>query len=172
MELIQAKEIDFERITAFYRYVIDNTENMDIYCRWIYGLHPDDEMIREYILAGKLYYCEEKGSICAALAVTAQEEDYRDVQWHQSLVDDEVAVVHILCVDPKLQRQGIARQVMEQIIGQAGRMEKKAVRLDTLSCNIPAQHLYESIGFERRGTKRWYACNVGWTDFFLYEFIL
>ena len=49
MELIQAKATDFERITGFYRNVIDNTENMDIYGRWIYGLHPTDEMKRAII---------------------------------------------------------------------------------------------------------------------------
>ena len=173
MELIQAKETDFERITGFYRNVIDNTENMDIYGRWIYGLHPTDEMIKEYILAGSMYYCEEVGSINAAVAVTPnQGEDYHDIEWSLPLKDNEVAVVHILCVDPRMQKQGVARKVMERIIELAGRIDKRAIRLDALSCNIPAQHLYESIGFERRGKQQWYAGNVGWIDFFLYEFVL
>ena len=52
------------------------------------------------------------------------------------------------------------------------KMGKKAVRLDALSCNTPAHHLYNSLGFEKRGQQRWYADNVGWTDFFLFEFVM
>ena len=51
-------------------------------------------------------------------------------------------------------------------------MNKKAVRLDALSCNKPAHKLYESLGFINRGTERWYAENVGWMEFFLFEFVL
>lgn len=170
MKLIQAKIVDFERLTLFYRYVIDHTENMDIYGRWIYGLHPTDELIRKYILSGSMYYCEEGGSINAAVAVVpSQGEDYHDIEWSLSLEDNEVATIHILCVNPKVQKQGVAREVMEQIINHVRSIDKKAVRLDALSCNIPAQHLYESLGFECRGKQKWYACNVGWTDFLLYE---
>ena len=46
------------------------------------------------------------------------------------------------------------------------------MRLDTLACNTPAQRLYESLGFQKRDQRRWYADNVGWADFFLYELIL
>ena len=52
------------------------------------------------------------------------------------------------------------------------KMGKKAVRLDALVCNIPAHRLYESLGFQKRDQRRWYADNVGWIDFFLYELIL
>ena len=51
-------------------------------------------------------------------------------------------------------------------------MEKKALRLDALACNTPAQQLYESLGFQKRGIAHWFADNVGWTDFYLYELLL
>lgn len=173
MELIKANDNDFNRLTRFYRDVILHTENMDIYARWEYGKHPTDEMILEYIRKGVMYYCEKEGSIISAAVVTPyQGEDYHNTDWALHLADDEVAVVHILCVDPRLQKHGVAREIMRIIIEMSRNMGRKAVRLDALACNSPAHRLYESIGFVRRGQQNWHTANVGRTDFFLYEFVL
>jgi len=171
MKLIQATEQDFQKIARFYRDVISHTKDMDIYARWVYGKHPADEMIQSYIRKGAMYYGEKDGSILSAAAVTPQAEDYHDSAWSVSLEDDEVAVVHLLCVAPEWQGKGIARDTMDWMIGLSQTMEKKAVRLDALACNTPAHRLYESLGFQKRDQRRWYAENVGWTDFFLYELI-
>lgn len=173
MKIIQAQASDFPRISLFYRDVIDHTEHMAQYGHWIYGLHPNDEMIRKYILEGNMYVFEEEGSLMAAAALTPnQGEDYHDTEWAVSLGDEEVAVVHLLCVEPRRQKQGIARKLMEEFLQLAKSHGKRAVRLDALTCNLPAQHLYEAIGFNRRGQQRWYTENLGWTDFFLYEYVL
>ena len=119
-----------------------------------------------------MYYCEKDGSILSAVAVTQQGEEYHGAEWSASLEDDEVSVVHLLCVAPEWQGKGIARDTMGRIIELSREMGKRAVRLDALACNTPAHRLYESLGFQKRDQRRWYADNVGWTDFFLYEFIL
>ena len=173
MELIKATENDFDRLTEFYRDVIEHTENMDIYAKWIYGQHPTDEMIMRYINEGTMYFCEKDSSIISAVAVTPyQGEDYHNTEWSVSAADNEVSVVHILCVDSKLQKKGLARKIMGLVIEMSKITGKKAVRLDALSCNTPAHCLYSSLGFEKRGQQRWYADNVGWTDFFLFELML
>ena len=173
MELIKATLKDFQRLTEFYRDVIMYTEDMRIYGRWVYGEHPTDDMILGYIKSGSMYYCERDGIIVSAVGITlCQDEDYNDMLWSTSLKNNEVSVVHILCVNPKLQKQGIARETMELVIGLSRSLGKKAVRLDALSCNTPAQRLYESIGFKKMSCRRWYAENVGWADFFLYELVL
>lgn len=129
-------------------------------------------MIRRYIQANAMYYCEKDGSILSAVAVTQQGEEYHGAEWSASLEDDEVSVVHLLCVAPEWQGKGIARDTMGRIIELSREMGKRAVRLDALACNTPAHRLYASLGFQKRAQRRWYADNVGWTDFFLYEFIL
>lgn len=172
MKLVKATEQDFQKITRFYRDAISHTEDMDVCARWVYGQHPTDEMIRGYIRKGAMYYNEKDGRIRSAAAVTPQAEDYHDSAWSVSLEDNEVAVVHLLCVAPECQGKGIARDTMGCIIGLNRTMGKKAVRLDALACNIPAHRLYESLGFQKREQRRWYAENVGWTDFFLYELVL
>ena len=172
MNLATATMLDFIRLSQFYRNVIAHTEHMDIYARWVYGQHPTDKMIQSFIRQGAMYYCEKDGDILSAVAVTPQAEDYHDAGWSISLRDDEVSVVHLLCVAPGWQGQGVARMTMQLIMELSREMGKKAVRLDALACNTPAHRLYESLDFQKRDQRRWYADNVGWTDFFLYELIL
>lgn len=172
MKLVKATQRDFQRITQFYRDVIAHTEHMDLYARWVYGQHPTDEMIRRYIQSNTMYYCEKDGSIISAVAVTQQMEDYHGAAWSVSLGDDEVSVVHLLCVAPKFQKQGVACRTMGLVIELSREMGRKAVRLDALFCNTPAHRLYESLGFQKRDQRRWFADNVGLTNFFLYELVL
>ncbi len=173
MMLKQAIDKDFDRLTRFYRYVIANTEGMEKYARWEYGLHPTDEMLLQYIRSGAMYFCGENESISSAVAVTdRQGEDYHGAEWSFPLADDEVAVVHILCVHPDMQKCGVAKNIMGAVIELSRQMGKKAVRLDALACNTPAHRLYESLGFSRRGQKRWLTDNVGWADFELFELVL
>lgn len=70
MRLIKAEENDFPALSVFYRYVIQNTKDMEIYAKWVYGQHPTDEMIKEYITEGSMYYCERDGEMIAAFALT------------------------------------------------------------------------------------------------------
>lgn len=172
-QLLQAKQEDFQRLTAFYRDAIDNTPDMAAYGRWIYGLHPTDEMIMGYIQSNAMYYGLLDGQIVCALGLTlSQGEDYHEACWEQELNDDQVAVVHLLCVNPRYQHRGIGRKAMELAEELARKEGKKALRLDALACNAPAHRLYESLGFQKRGTAHWFADNVGWTDFYLFERIL
>lgn len=170
MDFLRATEDDFDAIRAFYVYVIENTETMRECCRWVYGLHPHDELLLRYIRDGDLYYLAKDGRIAAAVAVTkSQTEEYHGVPWQKELADDEVTAGHLLCVDPALKRQGVAKTLLRHVCELTASMGKKAYRFDTLASNTPAQALYDSLGFRRIAVKHWYAVNTGWTDFILYE---
>lgn len=45
----------------------------------------------------------------------------------------------------------------------------KALRLDVLKGNLPANRLYESFGFQKLYTLNLFYPDTGWTDFELYE---
>lgn len=94
------------------------------------------------------------------------------IDWQAELADDEVAVVHILAVNPRFQKRGYARKAMHEVIELAREKGLKAVRLDALECNTPAHKLYESLGFKKRDVRHWYASNTGWIDFYLFEYLL
>ena len=171
MKKCEINELD--RIFDFYRSVSERTEKIRSLCRWEYGLYPADDIIEPYIRRGEMFYSEKDGGIVAAVAVTPyQTENYHGVDWRKELNDDEVAVVHLLAVDPHYHRNGIAKNVMKEIIASAKSEGKKAVRLDALSCNTPAHKLYESLGFVKRDVRSWYAPNTGSIVFCLFEYLL
>lgn len=170
MTLIRATENDFGRLAEFYRCTVAETKCMELYARWIYGLHPSDEMIVGYIKAGSMFFSEVDGKIASAVAVVpCQGKEYRNVPWNLNLADDEVSVVHILCVAPELQKKGIAARTMRRVIEMSRKSGKKAVRLDALKCNTPARRLYESLGFSSAAERNWHTENAGQADFVLYE---
>ena len=174
MELFQAGEQDFLRLQEFYKNLIAKTPDMRQFCPWEYGVYPTDALLREHIDNGDLYYMERNGVILSALVLLPyQEENYAwENPWGAALEDDQVATVHMLGVNPEMQGQGIAHRSVEAAIQKAREMGKKAVRLDALSCNLPAQKLYRSMGFAEVGTACWQSANLGWTDFVLYELFL
>ena len=174
MELNQAQEHDFARIALFYQNVIGNTAGMSAFCRWSYGDYPTDDLLMEHIQQGDMYLVEQGGDILSALVLLPyQEENFTwDIPWGAALADDEVAAIYLLCVNPQVQRRGIASRTMEAAIQLARDMGKKAVRLDTLACNLPARRLCASLGFTEVETVRWDFSNVGLTDIVLYEYLL
>ena len=173
MNLRVAKVTDFERIVVFYRYAINNTKDMSTYARWVYGQHPTDKMILEYIEQGAMYILEENETIVAAMAVTMfQRADYHNISWFLELKDDDVAVVHILCVNPDFQKQDIGKRMIQECIHLADKEGKKAIRLDALESNATAHKMYEALGFQCRGKQNLYAENTGWTNFLFFEFLI
>lgn len=173
MNIRCAQKVDFDKATDFYKYAIENTNGIEKYARWVYGQHPTNEMILNYINQGAMYLLEEEDIIMGAMAVTMlQGEDYHCINWCVDAADDEVAVVHILCVNPDYQRKGIGKSMICESIAIAKKEMKKAIRLDALESNTPAHQMYQSLGFEYRGKQHLYAENAGWTDFLFFEYML
>ena len=73
------------------------------------------------------------------LAVTPyQTDDYHEIDWQAALKDDEVAVVHILAVNPHFRNHGCAKAMMRKVISLADSKGLKAVRLDApLNASYP-----------------------------------
>lgn len=146
---------------------------MEKYARWKKGLHPTDETIMKYICSGTMYRYVINGTTAGVMAVTMeQEKDYHEITWEIDVKDEEVAVIHILGVNPQYQNQGIGRQMIEESIQLARACGKMAVRLDALASNTPAQKMYMEEGFTFRGIRNKYAENTGWTGFCFYEYVL
>lgn len=61
-----------------------------------------------------------------------------------------------LCVDPKRQRQGIGRSLLEFMIAQAKKAEVDSLWLEVRAGNDAAQRLYAAYGFEQVGLRKAY----------------
>ena len=168
MNLIPAT--DFEAVKAAYLDVIEHSPGQKQYARWIYGMHPSDEQLRACIAAGEMYVLTDGKEIAGmTVLVMRQEPDYEAVSWGEHLANDQVATLHLLAVCPKYQHRGLGGTILEEAEAVAKRNGKKALRLDTLLSNTPAQRMYEKAGFSLRGTRHLYLENTGWADFLYYE---
>ena len=168
MKLVPAD--DFELVKNCYLDVIAHTPGMQQHARWEYGKHPTEEGLRGYIERGEMYFLTDGEEIAGMAAVTMyQGEDYESISWQENLENDQVAVVHLLAVRPTYQGKSLGIKMLEEIMRLAVKNGKKALRLDTLKSNIPAQRMYEKAGFSYRGRQRLYAENTGMTDFLYYE---
>ena len=68
---------DLSRILCFYQLVIRETSDMPRYGRWIYGLHPTEEMVEDYVRQGVMYRLEDGQDIAAVVAVTPYQGNER-----------------------------------------------------------------------------------------------
>jgi ribosomal protein S18 acetylase RimI-like enzyme len=59
------------------------------------------------------------------------------------------ATVRMFGVHPDAQGRGVARRLMEACLDEARRAGKRLLTLDTTEAMVPAQRLYESMGFRR-----------------------
>lgn len=168
MQLVLADNL--AAVRENYIEVIEHTKDMNVHARWIYGLHPTDSMIQSYMDRQEMYLFMDGQHVAGMIAVTMyQGEEYHEIHWSQNLKDDEVACLHILAVTPAYQGKGVANKMMEEVISLVKENGGKALRLDVLASNTPAQRMYEGFGFSYRGKQKLYAENTGWTDFLYYE---
>lgn len=171
MELIAAN--DFETVRSKYIEVIENTPDIEKHARWAYGKHPYDELLQAYIDRGEMYLLMDGEKIAGMTAITLyQGEDYEAVSWGKDLANDEVAVIHILAVCPDHRGKNLGLTILEETERIARENGRKAIRLDVLKSNRPAQQMYEKAGYAYRGEQHLYAENTAWTDFLFYEVIL
>lgn len=164
---------DFDLVKAKYIEVIENTPQIEKYARWVYGKHPTDEMLKTYIGNGEMYLLMDGDDVVGMAAIVMhQDEEYECISWAQHLANDQVATIHILAVCPNYRGRMLGNTIIEEAMDLARSKGKKALRLDVLKSNLPAQRMYEETGFTYRGEENLYAENTGWTVFLFYEKIL
>ena len=77
-----------------------------------------------------------------------------------------------MVIDPECQGKGIATKTLDELIKIAKETNKKAVRLDAIGTNKPAQKLYEKYGFVNCGKAMEYYESTGKTEFIYYEYVV
>ena len=157
MNLVQA--YDLEIVKGHYINVIENTPEIDKTARWVYGKHPTDEGLRSYVENGETYMLmDDQDTVAGMVAIVMhQGADYEDVPWAERLENDQVATLHLLAVCPEHRKRSIGNTILELTGELAKQQGKRAVRLDVLESNLPAQRMYEKAGYVYRGKQRWYS---------------
>ncbi len=66
-------------------------------------------------------------------------------------IDDEVAELKRMRVDPAFQRRGLGRRILSELESRAVALGFKWIKLDTTTIQVGAQRLYEAAGYIPRG---------------------
>ena len=149
----KAEDRDIDAVDEAYTELLLHEREHGAYTAWQLGVYPTRETAKKGLADDSLYVAVVDGEICGSMIINqCQPEEYRTVSWAVSAQPEEVLVLHLLCVRPSKSGLGIGRALVRFAIALAETLGCRAVRLDTGAQNLPAQSLYQSIGFELAGT--------------------
>ena len=174
MNIRQATPEEFAQVRAFYFAVIDGMAQAEYGPGWKKDIYPAPEYLRNSIRDGELYIgVDEAGEIIAAMVLNHRcNAAYLTYDWPTQATWDKVLVLHTLAVLPQHTGRGLAKQMVRFAISEAQVQGAKAIRLDVLAGNVPAEHLYPALGFAYLATIPMFYEDTGWTDYKLYELAL
>jgi ribosomal-protein-alanine N-acetyltransferase len=69
--------------------------------------------------------------------------------------------IHNIAVHTNFRRQGIGQALLQQVVAEARGRKSSRVTLEVRVSNIPAQKLYESVGFVSTGLRKGYYSDDG-----------
>ena len=173
MTITKAKPNQAETVRAFYHSMIDAMAGSTVYVGWKKDIYPSPEFLADSIRRGELYTVLEKDQIVGAMVFNHEyNEGYRNFQWRTEADDSEIMVIHALGVHPNYAGKGYAKAMVQRAIDLARANGMKAIRLDVLEGNIPAEKLYIGFGFQYMATLKMYYEDTGWTNYKLYEYVI
>lgn len=144
MRIRNAEASDWEEILEIYagaRQFMAAHENGG---QWGTG-YPPEELLEEDMEAGKLYVCEDGGTVAAVFYFAAEEDPtYGVIEDGAWLSDAPYGVVHRIASGRAV--KGAASFCLEWAFGQTGN-----IRIDTHENNIPMQNMLKKNGFRYCG---------------------
>ena len=173
MNIRNATEQEFEIVREFYHMMTDAMSDAPYSPGWKKGIYPSDEDLQDALREQTLFLGTEGGEIVAVMVMNhACVEDYALASWQVEASPEEVTVLHMLGIHPSRRGKGLAKELVTWAIENARKCGQKAVRLDVLSGNLPAERLYPAIGFRWMGSFDMYYPDTGRTKYELYEYVL
>ena len=173
MIIRKAEVREYPAVRAFYHSLIDGIADRPYGAGWKKDIYPAQDFLMDAIRSGELYIGADGETILASMVLNHQSnEGYLEFQWPTEAEAWEVTVIHALGVHPSCTGKGYARQLVRFAIDFARERAQKAIRLDVLKGNLPAEKLYAAMGFRLLHTLPMYYEDTGWTDYELYELAL
>ena len=168
-----AAEGDYPAVRAFYYDLTDEMADTPFRPGWEKDVYPTQDFLRDSIRRGELYLGLLAGELAACMVVNGQyNEGYRAVTWGVEAADGELLVIHALGVRLAFAGRGLAKAMARYALALARGQGKKAVRLDVLGGNLPAERAYTAVGFRYVDTLTMFYEDTGWTDYKLFEYPL
>lgn len=173
MRIYTAEEFEFSDVRAFYHTLIDAMKNSPYNIGWKKDVYPSIDFLKDSIKKRELFIGKEDDVIIGAMVLNhACNPGYREFEWKTKAAENEISVIHALGIHPDFAGRGCAKQFVAFALKKAEDHHQKAVRLDVLKGNLPAERLYTGLGFQKVHTLKMYYEDTGWTDYELFEYVL
>lgn len=148
----KATEHDIDAVERDYTELLTHEKDNGSNSNWVLGVYPTRSVAEDSCRAGTLYVMECDGGICASMILNqVQSEEYYGIAWEYPARDDEVLILHTLCIPPSNAGRGYGTKMVRYAIEEARRMKCRVMRLDTYAGNQPASALYTKLGFRYAG---------------------
>lgn len=172
MFCIRIGDIDeLGKVKDFYDSLIEEMQEAEYKPGWKKDIYPTMEMLREALEKGELYIGEEEGKTASCMILNRTcNERYQEISWPTKAEPDQVLAVHTFGVHPRFSGRGLGKRMIEEAVKMAADRGMKAIRLDVLEGNLPAEKLYQKVGFQYAGSLNIFYEDTGWADFKLYEY--
>ena len=168
-----ARGDEFDRVRAFYYDLIVKMQGSPYHPKWQIGIYPEDSYLQRAVEAGQMYLaCCEDQIVGAMILNQSANAGYEGVCWPVEAKDSEVMLIHTLGVLPEAGKQGVGGAMVQEAIRLAREAGMKALRLDVLVGNLPAEKLYRKAGFSFVQRVELFYEDTGWCSFDLYEYPL
>lgn len=169
----KAEKDEYTKVRDFYYDLIDSVRSSEYHPKWEKNVYPDDDTLKMHTENGNMYIVLYNEEIIGAMVLNHEaSEGYEKAGWSVEADKNEVTVIHLLAVLPAFSRRGIAVGMVEEAKNIARLNSQKALRLDVLVGNLPAEKLYKKCGFSFVGRTELFYEVTGLCKFDLYEYIL
>ena len=150
--LAQKKDID--DVEKIFIDIGEMEENNTSVTQWKKGVYPVRTTAENALCKDTLYILKDSNhKICGCVILNYEQlEEYKEVLWGYEAQEQEVLVIHTLCISPEAIGQGYAKKILIFADDIAREKKCKTIRLETGIYNTPAKKLYNSYGYETRGT--------------------
>ena len=158
------------QVTAFYERIIAKRTEKDYKLWWNLEVYPTREDLAEAVRSGTMHIVlDARRIIGAAILNRDQGDGYEGIAWGCTPAPDQIAVIHLVAVDPDQRGKGVGMKLMEHLVSEAKGMGIRSLRLDTMPHYSSAIRLYEKAGFVKRGEVTLYYPTTGEAVFRMYE---
>ena len=147
INLVVADEID--PIMSLIKNVIQKMETEGIH-QWD-EIYPTKEIFSADIAAGSLFAARIRNGIAGIMVLNGeQSQEYNSLSWSDD--HGKPLIIHRLCVNTVFQGKGIAKKLMQFAENYARKNQYSSIRLDAFINNKISVGLYDSLGYQRKGT--------------------
>ncbi|MCI2056797.1 MAG: GNAT family N-acetyltransferase [Oscillibacter sp.] len=143
---------DLPRISEIYAEIHTEEEAGRTTTGWIRGVYPTEDSARAAILAGDLFVEKADGQLIAAGRINHQQvAEYVHSPWRFDAPANEVMVLHMLTVSPRLKGCGYGSAFVSFYERYALEHGCRYLRMDTNERNLAARALYQKLGYAEIG---------------------